>query len=134
MNDSGQLIDVTELAQNAGFRVDRSIERIAQWFKHLEVVGNKPVSVYLTRLLWESLGGSSSDERGYHKAASAVFAAAKQALDQRIIAQNSWRTSLQTDWGAGAHMLWLIVNHHRYSDGIAIGFGPGDFWANEANT
>lgn len=127
MKDHVQLIDVTALALGAQVPAHRSIEGIARWLERDAGAYGETVPVYFTRRLWERLGGAVPDQRAYHEAAAAVFAAAKKTLAERIIAQNAWRGGLDADWGSERHRLWLIVDH-GYSDGIAIGFGPGDFW------
>ena len=65
MNSPVQLVEVTGLAQNCGFEVDPSIERIGQWFRSADFADGDLVRVYFTQLLWDDLGGSSPDQQAF---------------------------------------------------------------------
>lgn len=121
------LVEITTLALEAGLPLDAAEPGLRHWLEASPGAG--PVPAYFTRALWEALGGPAGDQAGYRRAALDVLAAARAALAARIIAQNAWRTWLTAQWPASAapRQLWLIVDH-GYSDGLAIGFGPGDFW------
>ncbi len=121
------LVDVTALAQEAGLPITQPETGITSWLESWTPARGQPVSVYFTRRLWEELGGSGPGQTAYHDKASLVLKAAREALAAKVIAQHAWRSWFEAEWEGQRHRLWLIVNH-SYSDGIAIGFGPGDFW------
>ncbi len=128
MKVTEKLVDVTAVAQESGWPIDHSEPRITSWLESRSASADfTSVPVYFTRSLWERLGGSGPDRAAYHKRAIALLKVAREALSTRIVAQNAWRACFEAEWDAERHLLWLIINH-RYSDGIAIGFGPGDFW------
>lgn len=119
-----RLVDVTDRAATAGFAFEPTAAGIATWNPGT-AAGSAWVPVYVTEALWSALG---EDEAQRHGWLTAILQTARTAIETRVIAQNAWRASFQADVQGRVLSLWVIVTH-SYSNGIAIGFGPGDFWA-----
>ena len=81
--------------------------------------------MYVTEALWSALGEDDAQRRG---SLTAILQDARTAIETRVVAQNAWRASFQTDVQGRVLSLWVILTH-SFSNGIAIGYGPGDFWA-----
>jgi hypothetical protein len=125
-----ELVDVSELAAAAGLRL-RSSDLDPQE-AHTPAPGRSPwIPVYVTRLLWERLGGDSLDTEPYLSRAQNIFQKADLASQARMIEQRGWRAGFSVELDGAPVTLW-IIHGHSYSDGIAIGYGPGDFWPDPA--
>lgn len=127
MVDHLTLIDVTGLALEAGLPIDWAETGITTWLKPNPTPHSKSVPVFFTQQLWDRLGSVWPGEAAHRDGAMRVLSEAREALIARIIGQHAWRTWLRVELDAEQYQLWLIVNH-GYSEGIAIGFGLGDFW------
>ncbi|HRE29428.1 MAG TPA: hypothetical protein PK954_22500 [Anaerolineales bacterium] len=124
MAERPRLIDVTELALEARLPIEWTETGVATWLRSSPTTPS--ISVYFTQLLYDRL--RRSDAKADLRAnALRVLGHAKEALVERVIGQHAWRTWMQVELGGAVEQLWLIVDH-GHSDGIAIGFGPGDFW------
>ena len=119
------LVDITARAAQAGFAFEATAPGIATW-NRATGDGSTLVPVYVTRLLWSSLGDEQNDP-AFAARLESVLSAARQAIEERVIRQNAWRAGFKTDVATRSVDLWVILNHH-HSNGIAIGYGPGDFW------
>ena len=129
MAERPMLIDVTDLALEAELPIDWTETGIATWLKSSSpATPSKSISVYFTQLLCDKLRHPGTQaEAEFRDGALRVLGHAKTALIERVIGQHAWRTWMRVELGDAVEQLWLIVNH-GHSDGIAIGFGPGDFW------
>ena len=127
MSEQPRLIDVTEMALQAGLPIHWSETGVANWLKSGPSTGAKSIAVFFTEMLSERLRSTNLGETGFSENSLVVLGQAKIAIIERIIGQHAWRTRMEVTVRDEILQLWLIVNHSQ-SDGIAIGFGPGDFW------
>jgi len=126
MAERPKLIDVTDLALEAGLPIEWTETGVATWLRSSPTTPS--ISVYFTQLLYDRLRRSDANTDADLRAnALRVLGHAKAALVERVIGQHAWRTWMRVELGDAVDQLWLIVDH-GHSDGIAIGFGPGDFW------
>lgn len=119
-----KLVDVTDRAATAGFAFEPTAPGIATWNPGT-TANSAWVPVYVTEALWSALGEDDAQRRG---SLTAILQDARTAIETRVVAQNAWRASFQTDVQGRVLSLWVILTH-SFSNGIAIGYGPGDFWA-----
>lgn len=127
MKKQPQLIDVTELARNAGFGFTWGDSAIASWLEQKAGSDTTLIPVYMTRLLWTTLGGDSLKPERFRERAEHVLRVAHQKAIERMIEQRSWRAGLVVESNGASLTLWLILGH-GYANGFALGHGPGDFW------
>lgn len=127
MADQPTLIDVTGLALEVGLPIDWAETGITTWLEPKPAPHLKSVPVFFTRLLWDRLCSAWPGDVAHREGAMRVLGEAREALIAKVIAQHAWRTWLRVEFDFDEYQLWLIVDH-GYSEGIAIGFGQGDFW------
>jgi hypothetical protein len=128
MNQRPLLVDVTDLAMAVGFAYTTEDRAVADWLISNDRAPQQEIPIYFTQLLWHSLGGADGGQQAFHERATLILRAAHQTVLQSIIKGHAWRAGIQVTGNTSPLNLILIVGH-SYSDGIAIGYGSGDFWA-----
>lgn len=114
------LVEVSEIAREAGY--DVSSGQLHGYRVHS---ADLPLPIYFTGRLAQALGGPEAP--GFRAGALRLLRAVHAEVDERIIAGTSWRAQVSYPISGGAQTIWVILGH-AHSDGLAFGFGPGDFW------